>query len=272
MTAKMTAPTPISMTSSLRFASLGGVSVLLLLSVGCEESRSEPGVRKASAEDIPAAVDVSGATLTSGFQIGKMRETKQVPGFRITRHPITHSDMAKCIAAGACSSASTACVKAPSSDEPDTPFQCAPIRQAEQYCDWIGGTMASFDQLLLAARGPEVRRFPWGNELADEKQHAAGSSTPGELTEPDLTVGRHKEGASSYGVEDIMITQGELVHSSANALVSACSSRFRGCIVYGLVPGALDSAEPVGVDDRNEQIPVRTQYGFRCVWNEEVGR
>ncbi len=69
---------------------------------------------------------------------------------------------------------------------------------AQEYCEWRGGSLPTEAQWEKAARGTDQRRFPWGDEPITCERARTGEC--GWMTAP---VGSHPEGASPYGVNDM---------------------------------------------------------------------
>ena len=161
----------------------------------------------------------------------------------------------------------------------DVPVTSAGLAGARRYCAWVGGGLPTLEQWLLAARGATPQRHPWGSSFATCKQHPFALEKTESCSEPKADIGkigRHSAGASPAGLEDILLTRGELLDTSADALFTACRTDTGGktsprsrtdsaCIVYGLLPGAIDSLRAIGSSaDRPDSTA--TPYGFRCVW------
>lgn len=60
-----------------------------------------------------------------------------------------------CAAAGACAPRMD--------DEPGRPARGMTFEQAKRFCAWAGGGLPTEDEWLLAAAGPQARRYPWGD-------------------------------------------------------------------------------------------------------------
>jgi hypothetical protein len=253
--------------------------------------KSEPGARPPTSEEIPERVGVPATTLTYGFSRGRLRESLDLDGFRITKHPITVSEFRACVSAGACAEPpGEGCVAPrpfpidheafrPSTEgHDDLPATCVGTEQARQYCEWIGGALPTLAEWLLAARGREPQRFPWGHRAATCEQHPR-ARVPGLFgmspcsTDPpgpgSSRIGLRPEAASPNGLEDVLLTPGELVTYHAGITAGGCQTGKRGCIVFGLEAGAIDAVEPVRKADTESGDGPAREYGFRCVWAEE---
>jgi hypothetical protein len=178
----------------------------------------------------------------------------------------------------------------------DVPVTCVGLEQATRHCAWLGGKLPTLDEWLLAARGSGVRKHSWGDAAATCEQHPLGQvdSASGETAdEMELVprscgdsldelyqIAQHPAGASPSGVQDVLLSRGELARSSENALFAPCSEPRAGCVVYGLSPGSIDSVEPVEMPGEHAEKKsgsstdsawpaAESPYAYRCVWEEE---
>lgn len=79
---------------------------------------------------------------------------------------------------------------------PDHPRVCVTWFEAEAYAAWRGGRLPTEAQWEFAARGPESRAYPWGDDWDSAKAHVVDAKGP-------AAVGAHSGGASWVGAEDM---------------------------------------------------------------------
>jgi hypothetical protein len=266
--------------------------VLLAVSAGmlcaCSKEESEDSAfPRAPSDAIPNRVDLAEVEATIGFDLGSLRSTRQIGSFSITATPVSVASYRRCVAAGVCDRpgwfGALGCDPAgPHADGPTfrdelsddqasrTPLTCVSPDQAQRYCKWLGARLPSFEQWVLAARGKNVTRFAWGTEPADCERHWRESldvpACCGETCSADV-LGRRPESKSPLGLQDVLVTRGEMLRSTKDSMPPACRSARRGCVVTGLVPGAIDSV--IGIPDadpapeQRRRVPISS---FRCVW------
>jgi formylglycine-generating enzyme required for sulfatase activity len=248
-------------------------------SIAC--GRPELTLPQAAADQIPQAVSVQPSALTIGAARGHVRKQRNVAGFQIARELITVGQFRACIEAGACTSPALvegACgtsdrgVDGRTFDLPtadSTPVTCVSGDQAATYCRWVGGRLPTVDEWLLAARGPEVHRFSWGDAPLSCDRHwriafgsKRGACCGGDCnTVSAMLPGSHQAGASPFGLQDVLATAGELAMGDPGSAWGACRSPGTTCVVKGDEPGAIDYVVPF----TSEPYSI-SPAGFRCAW------
>jgi hypothetical protein len=280
-----------------------GLATLLLACVSCESdpAPSQPIAPRAPDDAVPESVAVTGGRVSLGTQLGRLRSVTEVGPFKIARTPVTVGRYRQCVDAGVCevpSWDSVACRNGRGIDGPtystdeakaQLPVTCATHDQAARYCQWVGGRLPVAKEWLLAARGPDVRRFAWGDEWPTCERHFRAVFDPETASCCDQdcfapavqAVGQHQGGASRAGIEDVLHTSAELLGEDPNGdaknAVGACRST--ACLVTGLVPGAIDSFVPLGQImsfQPGTKVPelglglVTPATSFRCTWGGDA--
>jgi len=82
----------------------------------------------------------------------------------------------------------------------DHPVVFVSWRDARAYCNWAGLRLPTEAEWEKTARGTDGRRYPWGRS-APGAEHAHFNTHPSKGTAP---VSAHPDGASPYGVEDLV--------------------------------------------------------------------
>ncbi len=85
------------------------------------------------------------------------------------------------------------CLQNPKAREPQV---CVTWFEAQAYAAWRGGRLPTEAEWEWAARGPESRVFPWGNQWDPDRAHVVGAEGPRE-------VGSYPDGASWIGALDM---------------------------------------------------------------------
>jgi hypothetical protein len=261
------------------------LSILLVTTAACSS-----GSRASSAQtrgEFGDAAALPETTVTVGFAQGRLREEQSVGALRISKHPVTLRELKDCVEAGACSEPTGSCANWAARDEDAA--VCPGFENAKTYCEWVGGRLPTLAEWLYAARGTAVRRFPWGDERPTCDQHPGGWPEPSaeqvEQSEYNgatscglgpsrlMRIAEHSEGASPSGVEDILMSSGELVGGRRGERFGACSNPERACLVYGLSAGAIDSVEPapspLDAEAGSRSVRSARPHTFRCVAVEE---
>lgn len=263
-----------------RFQTSGYMLVSLAIAAASAsscKSSEDPGPEPPAS--MPASASVPASKLTEGFYYGRLRQSRNVAALKLAVLPVSVGEYRQCVASRACAKPADDCASGgsepmrwPNASSPDAaaelPALCVGQKQAAQFCAWVGGRLPNLREWLLGARGPEVRRFAWGDEFGSCEQHPLARPAHAPCAREEASrvgVGLHPSGASPFGLQDVLLAPGELVAADEDSVFGACAPPNEGCVVTGSVRGAIESAEPL----RRGSSLRRTPYAFRCAWSAE---
>jgi formylglycine-generating enzyme required for sulfatase activity len=164
---------------------------------------------------VPAGPFVRGSI--RGAEDERPRRTQYLRAFSLDRMEVTRAMYARCVAARRCPAPPAEAAVPPASparqasqppqDDGELPMTYVNWYEARAYCAFAGGRLPAEAEWEKAARGPDGREFPWGDD-ADcrranwgnyDSEGPCAASNPGRPT----PVGRYPLGASPYGALDL---------------------------------------------------------------------
>jgi formylglycine-generating enzyme required for sulfatase activity len=138
----------------------------------------------------------------------------RLSSFMMDRHEVTAGQFRKCVEAGGCTPAKVGgkCTyRVPGKER--HPINCVDWSQAAAYCAWAGKRLPTEAEWEKAARGTDGRVHPWGDKPLARCGHAVVEGLdgmgPGCGAHGTMPVGSKPEGASPYGVMDLIGGVGE---------------------------------------------------------------
>lgn len=174
-----------------------------------ESSAGKAGEERVSAVDgmpqayIPEGTFHMGAVDPDAQKDEQPNHNVTMKGFWMDKLEVTNAMYALCVKAGACEFPSEFKSDTRDSYYNNEEFNDYPVvyvtwLQADTYCSWAGRRLPTEAEWERAARGDDLRTYPWGDERPDSSRgnfnYFVGDTT---------RVGSFPAGASSYGVLDM---------------------------------------------------------------------
>ena len=77
----------------------------------------------------------------------------------------------------------------------------------------------------------------------------------------------HPQGRSPFGLEDVLLTRGELLGPDLDASGRGCLPTGQGCVVSGIEANAIDAIADIPEQSNINPISMMGAiYSFRCAW------
>lgn len=229
-----------------------GTAVVLVISIGPPVTEPEPGE--------PRVNDIDGATyvyVPAGDFImgeGENQRTEYTDGFWMKKTEVTNREYRQCLEAGGCTTK-------PENDQwNDSTYNLHPVtnlkwEHALEYAEWAGGRLPTEAEWEKACRGPDGRRYPWGNPDPTLNHSNHGNNIGG--TTP---VGTYSPlGDSFYGLQDMSGNVWE--RTSDPRIIRGGGHRS----LIGDMTSTCTFRNSEGNDEEGDRHPVR---GFRIVLPE----
>jgi formylglycine-generating enzyme required for sulfatase activity len=189
-----------------------------------------------------------------------------VGAFRISKYEITNAQYAQCVRSTVCSEPEELAYYE-DTDYANHPVVYVSWHDAKTFCTWMGGRLPTEAEWEYAARGPDGRIYPWGNDPP-----TCARAQFGECERRTVPVGSRSYGVSWCGAEDMAGNVWEWVNDWYDGDYYDVSPDSNppgpdGGDYKVLRGGSFDS-DPyyVRAANRNLNVPVYRNYyfGFRC--------
>ncbi len=133
--------------------------------------------------------------------------TVSLSSFYIDTYEVTNARYAQCVSEGVCdspdqSNSATRPSYYGNPDFADFPVLMVNWNKAQDYCSWRAASLPTEAQWEKAARGTDVRIFPWPGEAADCSLANFWNNEPS-CQRDTITVGSYPTGVSPFGLFDM---------------------------------------------------------------------
>ncbi len=211
------------------------------------------------------------------FEVEQPVHPVTLNGFWIDRTEVTIAQYRKCVESGGCEPLMGVDLSDRAMD--DHPAFYVTWTQADAYCEWAGARLPTEAEWEYASRGPEGRRYPWGDEFDGTRLNSCDASCPNPWADgafddghSDIApVGSYPDGASWCGALDMA---GNVMEWMADRYGDYPSGRQLNPTgpptgrLYVLRGDAADGTRSVARSTaRHGERPDRLYkyFGFRCV-------
>lgn len=202
----------------------------------------------------------------------------ELSAFTIDQFEVSNAQYTRCVSVGKCTEPKSL----GDAERPDYylnphyaeyPMVAVDWTQADAYCRWVGGRLPTEAEWEKAARGEDLRPYPWGFERADCSRANFNYGTEGRCSDGTVKIGSYPKGASPYGVMDLAGNVWEWTNDWYDWTYYQSSPKLNPMgpetgyqkIVKG---GAWDySANVMTISYNSDHAPqeFKSSFGFRCV-------
>jgi formylglycine-generating enzyme required for sulfatase activity len=260
----------------IRVRAAAALALVAATSVGCyrHARRDAPSAPPDAVRS--ETVTIPPASFTRGDLNGEPDEYPEqqltMHAFRIERTEVTNRSYRACVAAKACD-------PAPHLDDDklgpdDHPVVAVSWEDAVRYCRWIGRRLPTEAEWEHAARGTDLRKWPWRGAFDPKRANSRSDDDFHTLTAP---VTAYADGASPYGVLNMAGNAAEWVADYYDPTLYRTSDQTRSPVGpergrERVVRGGsyADPSHDLRVSSRTAKLPtdVDATVGFRCAEDE----
>jgi serine/threonine-protein kinase len=170
---------------------------------------------------VPEGKFTMGSPDDLGYDNEHPQHTYYLDAFWIDQAEVTNAQYRKCVEVGACEPLES-CSDDPNYGVDDRPVVCVSWDQALAYAEWVGGRLPTEAEWEKAARGPDGREYPWGNEFDGTRVNFCDKSCVQRWRDANVDdgyeytapVGSYPAGASPCGALDMAGNVYEWTHSA----------------------------------------------------------
>ncbi len=144
------------------------------------------------------------------FLYGENKKSRELPAFKIDKHPVTNEAYAAFVAAAGHRTPAYWVDGRFAPELADHPVVGVDYFDALAYAQWVGKDLPFEDEWERAARGTDGRVYPWGND-----QDLSGANTARVGLKMTVPVDLHAGNLSPDGVQDMVGNAWEITHSPA---------------------------------------------------------
>jgi formylglycine-generating enzyme required for sulfatase activity len=224
----------------------------------------------------------------SWFENEQPAHTVALDGFWIDQTEVTNAQYRQCVEAGACEPPLNSGTPTRRTYYGDSAYDDYPVlsinwHKANAYCEWAGARLPTEAEWEYTARGPEGRRFPWGDEFDGARLNICDASCKLDWADDNFDdgyagtapVGNYPEGASWCGALDMAGNAWEWMadwykeYSSERQVDPTGPSDGTRRVLRGdAVDGTRSTSRTTA---RHGETPARSYayFGFRCARDSE---